>query len=79
MSKPTCQIVCYALPALDSYGRPFAFPTDAPARVGARCETHGFDIGGTAHGGLCPIGQIEEATKLALARIQDASKESRKE
>ena len=37
----------------------------------ARCETHGFDMSHmiTFTSELCPIGQIEEATEKALARM----------
>ena len=60
----------------DAFGN---LTTHSPARTVANCRSHGwaFPVGhpiGT--GTMCPIGQIEEATEKALARIAAATREA---
>lgn len=47
----------------------------APTVVHSRCETHNFGMSlmRMTTSNLCPIGQIEEATEVALAKIKEAS------
>lgn len=40
-----------------------------PVTVRSHCEVHGFMVPGIWKAEMCPLGQIEDATDKALARI----------
>lgn len=75
MTKLRCEIVWHSVPD----GPPYYVPT--AYRAVAQCKTHNWwDVAGATqhlpHGtALCPIGRIEEATGIALAKIAAASGE----
>lgn len=49
-------------------------PPHASPVIRIRCQTHNFDMSSilSVTQSLCPIGQIEEATEQALAKIKEA-------
>ncbi len=40
-----------------------------PVTVRSHCDTHGFTVPALWQAEMCPLGQIEDATEKALARI----------
>ena len=70
MSK--CKVVSFVATVPDAFGN---FTTAMTARTVSQCQSHGwsFPVGHPiGEGTMCPIGQIEEATEKALARIAAA-------
>ena len=69
-----CYIEAYTTNTPDAYGN---LTVASPVRTVASCRSHGwaFPVGHPIGAGtICPIGQIEEATEKALARIAAATR-----
>ncbi len=65
MSK--CRILHYSVPD----GPPYY--ANGPQRVVSRCETHQMEVTGPVDDDtLCIFGRIEQATDVALAKIEKA-------
>lgn len=72
---------CEIIHEIDSFGGSMHDPNyHSPRLIRSRCKTHGMpmDIRPTTdlRSDVCPIGQIEEATEKALARIAAATGET---